>query len=92
MKEIAAYISERNWSASMRFLRAARATFKQLATNPYLGERYQSPDDRLTGLRRWQVRRFPNYVIFYRAAGDVVEIVRVIHSARDFDSVLGQNA
>ena len=92
LKGIAAYISEHNWSASKRFLREARATFKLLASNPNLGERHYSADGRLTGFRRWQVSRFPNYVVYYRTVDERVEIARVIHSARDVDTALGQNA
>jgi len=32
---------------------------------------------------------FPNYVIFYRVKGEGVEIVRVLHGARDIDALPG---
>jgi toxin ParE1/3/4 len=40
--------------------------------------------------RRLAIRRRPyrRYLIFYRTTKDVVEIVRVLHGARDYDGLL----
>jgi toxin ParE1/3/4 len=37
------------------------------------------------GIRR---RSYGNYLIFYRIAGDVVEILHILHGARDYSGVL----
>lgn len=38
------------------------------------------------GLRSLPVE---NYTVFYRVKGSAVEIVRIVHGARDFDSLFG---
>lgn len=37
------------------------------------------------GIRR---RPFGNYSIFYRVIGDQIEVVHVLHGARDYDAIL----
>ena len=39
-------------------------------------------------LRRWPVKGFENWLIFYQARRDGVEIVHVMHGARDIESLL----
>jgi len=39
-------------------------------------------------LRRWPVRGFENWLIFYQIKRHGVEIVHVIHGARDIESLL----
>jgi plasmid stabilization system protein ParE len=40
-----------------------------------------------TGLRRWRVRGFENFMIFYHPLSNGIEIVRVLHGARDIESL-----
>jgi plasmid stabilization system protein ParE len=42
-------------------------------------------------MRSFVITDFPNYVIFYRVKGKAVEIVRVLHGARDIDSLFGDS-
>ena len=44
---------------------------------PGIGERWPSSNPRLTGLRVWRIEGFEKHLIFYRAADDGIEIVRV---------------
>jgi len=37
------------------------------------------------GIRK---RSFGNYLIFYRASDEAVEVLHILHAARDFDAVL----
>ncbi len=46
----------------------------------------------LAGLRKWRVREFENYLIFYLPRTDGVSILRVLHAARDWWSLLGVEA
>jgi toxin ParE1/3/4 len=73
---------------ALRFYDAAGATFEQIARMPGIGERWQSPDPRLAELRVWRIQGFPHHLVFYRPADDGIEIVRVLHGARDIDRVL----
>lgn len=41
----------------------------------------------LQGIRRWKVKGFPNFLIFYRSTDEGVEIIRILHGARDLDAI-----
>ena len=43
----------------------------------------------LVGLRKWQVKDFEKFLIFYLPRSDGVSIVRVLHSAQDWWMRLG---
>jgi plasmid stabilization system protein ParE len=51
-----------------------------------MGERFQV----LTQLATRDIRRRPykNYLIFYRIAGDGVEVLHILHGAQDWQSML----
>jgi toxin ParE1/3/4 len=73
-----------------RFSAEAEATFTRLVSLPGLGTRteYEHPD--LADLRVFPVSRYRNYLVFYRPAPDGIEIVRVLHGARDIDRILAE--
>jgi toxin ParE1/3/4 len=77
VREIWQYIAERNPPAARRLVARLQQTFSLLASNPLLG---QSRDDLQSGLRCFAAG---NYAVFYRPLGKGVEIVRVVHGARD---------
>lgn len=70
---------------ALRFYDAARTTFERITELPSLGERRESSDPRLSGLRVWRVQGFEKHLIFYRPIEGGIEIVRVLHGARDID-------
>ncbi len=85
----AAYLAiEASLETALRFYDAASTSFDRIASMPGIGERWQSTNPRLTELRVWRVDGFQKHLIFYRLADDGVEIIRVLHGARDIDSVL----
>jgi toxin ParE1/3/4 len=57
--------------------------FRVLAERPSIG---RLRNELVEGLRSFPIGR---YVIFYLAIPDGIEIVRVLHGARDVDSILG---
>ncbi|MBL8827289.1 MAG: type II toxin-antitoxin system RelE/ParE family toxin [Planctomycetaceae bacterium] len=72
------HIAADNPAAAYDWLVTLEELFGTLASQPLLGERYQS--------RRWgPLRRFchGNYVIYYRPIAEGVDILRVVHGARD---------
>jgi len=73
-----------------RFVSAASATFDKLLRTPGLGRPSKLAGRPKTTLRLWRVDGFPNYLIFYRPFQNGIEIVRVIHGARDLGVVLGE--
>jgi toxin ParE1/3/4 len=82
------YIDQQNHAAAIRFLQAAEASCKELTAMPELGQRQQFRRESLTDLRAWQVRGFENFVIYYRPIEDGIEVVRVLHAARDIAAIL----
>jgi toxin ParE1/3/4 len=70
-----------------RFLRCAEESFRELARYPAMGVRL--PLGRATGIRKWQVKGFESFLVFYLARQDGVSIVRVLHAAQDWWRVVG---
>ena len=75
-----------------RFAACAESTFKKLAHTPGLGRSRQFRSPKAKNLRSWKVADFPKHLIFYRPLPDErgVEIIRVLHGARDLDALLGE--
>jgi toxin ParE1/3/4 len=42
----------------------------------------------LADLRVWRIEGFEKHLIFYRQTPDGIDVVRILHGARDIDSVL----
>ncbi len=85
-----AYIGRDNLEAAQRFLASATEAFEQLAEMPGIGRRRAVRNPRLEGLRSWRIQGFEKYLIFYRQRKDAIEIVRVLHGARDIAAILEQ--
>jgi len=78
LDEIWLYIAQDNLDAADKFIRAIVSRFPKLAAMPLIGRQREELSPKL--------RSFPvaRYVIFYRPIENGVEIVRVLHGARDF--------
>lgn len=85
--ELADYIARDNFDAALRFLDAADSTFQFLAESPDIGNRCSFASPQAAGLLRWRIKGFERYLIFYRRANQRVEIVRILHSARDLEAI-----
>ena len=83
-----AYISENNVETALHFFDSARSTIAQLARMPGMGSLFAIENSRLQGLRKWSVKDFRKYLIFYFEHDEVVEIVRIIYAMRDISSIL----
>lgn len=81
LDDIAAYIGLDNPQAALRFLDSLENRFHLLAASPGIG---RERPDLGAGLRGLPV---DNYVIFYRQASTGIEIVRVLHGARDIEAL-----
>jgi toxin ParE1/3/4 len=86
--EAALFIARDNFDAAMRFYDAVDMTYRQIRAHPTRWPRYELPEPRLANLRKRAVFGFRNYLVFYEVGGDVVEIIRVLHGARDIPSIL----
>ena len=80
------HIAEDNLQAAQRFLTAAQDAFIRLNRMPELGVPVPYKNIRL-----WPITHFRNHLIFYRPIADGIEIVRVLHGARDWNHILEEN-
>jgi toxin ParE1/3/4 len=55
---------------------------------PGMGGLYPVENPRLQGLRKWAVKDFKKYLIFYFERDDAIEIVRILYAAQDISSIL----
>ncbi|MBW4617541.1 MAG: type II toxin-antitoxin system RelE/ParE family toxin [Desmonostoc vinosum HA7617-LM4] len=85
-----AYISQENLNTALLFFDSVRETFAQLAKMPGIGSRYNSANLRLEGLRRWAVKGFKKYLIFYFEQDEKINIVRVLYAKQDIEKILEQ--
>ena len=74
----------------MQFFDAVRQTFAKLAQMSGMGRLYPLTNPRLEGLRKWSVKGFEKHLIFYLSFDDYIEIVRILHAARDIEAILEQ--
>jgi toxin ParE1/3/4 len=86
------YIAGDRSSAALRFIDAVEGAFERLAAMPEIGPVRQFRNPRLLGIRVWPVPSFRNYLIFYRIAADEIQILRVLHAARDLESALEEES
>lgn len=86
--DLAVYIGRDSPHAASRFLDATDETFEMLARQPFLGAEYPSRTPRLDGIRVVRVKKFPNHLVFYFGREDGIDVVRVLHGARDLDAAL----
>jgi toxin ParE1/3/4 len=71
-----------------RFYLAAREIFAKLLEMPEMGTPRIFDNPELSGLRSWPVRGFEKHLIFYRTSEGGIEVLRVLHGARDLESIL----
>ena len=83
------YIARDKIKPAERFLQMAEESFSRLAANPSLGQPWESPLPQLAGIR---VHPMPSpyrkYLVFYRQIENGVEVLTVLHGARDLQAAL----
>lgn len=72
---------------AMKFVDAVHQTAEMLATQPELGERLTTASQYSAEYRRWSVRGFREYLMFYRQIGETLEVARLLHAKRDITDV-----
>jgi toxin ParE1/3/4 len=77
LRAIISYIAERNPRAASDLNERIGECVERLGEHPFL---YRA--GRVPGTR--EAVAHPNYILVYRVAGDVVEILNVVHSRRQY--------
>jgi toxin ParE1/3/4 len=85
------YLSEQaNVELGERYFAAVDETCRQLVKNPKMGALYDSGIARLVGMRRFPVNGFEKYLVFYLPYEHGIDVIRVLHGARDIDSLFAE--
>jgi toxin ParE1/3/4 len=74
----------------LRFLDAAEALFRQLASMPGIGERFETTNPLFEDLRCFPIPKFPSQIVYYKPLRDGIIVIRVLHGARDANRIFGQ--
>lgn len=85
---IADRIAIDNPGVGRRFYEAVWESFERLGQMPGIGALRESNNPRLRGLRSWIIKGFENYLIFYLPIDRGIDVVRVLHGARDLNPIL----
>ncbi|MBF0138334.1 MAG: type II toxin-antitoxin system RelE/ParE family toxin [Magnetococcales bacterium] len=83
------YLSENaGFVVAERFLTNTEVSFNEMAFNPLIGSPLAMKNQKLAEIRKWHVKDFDNILIFYIPRHDGVSVVRVLHAAQDWWSLL----
>ena len=85
LREIRDHVAAFNVGAAKKLVRQIAATFDTLGDMPMVG---RERDDLAVGLQSLVVGK---YIVVYRLPEDAVEIVRVLHGARNVPSFFGED-
>jgi plasmid stabilization system protein ParE len=88
--EYFAYIARDKLPPADRFLVIAEQCFERIAAMPGMGRKWESRHPKLQNIRVFPMPgKYRSYLIFYRVASDkTVEILTVLHGARDIGTLL----
>jgi toxin ParE1/3/4 len=81
------YDAEAGEEVGDRFVGQCEATFERLIQFPRLGAKVDLRHASTFGCRFIPVIRFERTLIFYRPSASMIEIIRVLHSARDIQAL-----
>ena len=84
----ALYIAEDDPAAGAEFIDKVEETCALLSTQPEMGTHYRSANPAVRDIRFVNVQKFWKFLIFYRVHDGTVEILRVLHGARDIPFLL----
>lgn len=88
VRETCGYLKENAGpNVADRYLSGVRLAAEQLLAFPHLGSPCLYERLELKHLRRWPVKDFPRWMIFYFPSERGVEIARVLHCARDLNEI-----
>jgi toxin ParE1/3/4 len=80
-------IAETSFESALRFFDAARSTLAQVARIPGMASPYPIENPRLQGLRKWAVKGFRKYLVFYLEHDDAMG--RTTHALQNPDALRG---
>ncbi len=82
------YLSDSSPEAAERFIDCTNETVTLLSQFPHIGREWIASSPRLSGVRVWPIRGFENFPVFYKTSSRGLTILRVLHAARDINTLL----
>ena len=83
-----AWIAKDNQAAALRFLDAIELTCDTLSRMPGIGSPRYTEIPLVHGVRMLAVEDFENYLLLYLEHEDCIDVIRVLHGARDIPEAL----
>lgn len=87
MESQARFLKARSPAAADRFLENCMTDFQRLAEMPGMGAKREFRNPKAQQIRSWPMSGFPNHLIFYRTVDGGIEVLRVLHGARDIEAI-----
>ena len=87
LEQAAWYEEKSGLRLARRWEEAVTSVLLRIVTSPVAGApcAFKAPD--LLGVRRTPVPRFPKHLVFYRFRNDELTVLRIVHGARDLESL-----
>lgn len=83
------FLANQSHSLAAKFLDSIERTLHLLAESPDRGFLWDDDSLHNRGIHVLSVTGFPNVLVFYRSVEHAVEVIRVLHGARDIVTLLG---
>jgi toxin ParE1/3/4 len=90
-RDIIAYLEADDPDVAIRLINRVEETVQVLERMPGIGDLAPFTDPRYRGIRRSTVRQFRKHVIYYREIPDGIELLRLLHGARDIRRIFGDD-
>jgi len=87
LEDIVNYIAQDNSAAAEAVREDILNTAESLGIQPALGIRPRFSAPRFVGIRFLPSDRYPTYLLFYRELAEEVEILRILHGARNLPTL-----
>lgn len=85
------WIHSNNPETGRRFLDAVDQTYVTISQMPGIGSRRYADLSLMPGVRMIKVKGFEHYLLFYLEREDRIDVVRVLHSARNLPQALRES-
>ena len=82
------FLANKSIEKALSFDEAVFDSFERLREMPLVGNERKFFNPKLWGIQLWFAKGFEKYLIFYRVFDNYFDIVRVLHSAQDIDSIM----
>ncbi len=91
IRDIVRYIAVDNSRASHTFEAELEYTVSLLVGVPEMGALRSFGNSALAGIRLWPIKGFEKYLLVYRVSRETLDVIRVVHGARNLPALFRRN-